>query len=600
MFRPVEMKKIYIVTLSRHFNKVMEGLAKLGVVHLADARETFEKLESVIEDLRDRLREVPLFVNELKTLLDKVDVLMKKLEVEDKYVKLSKFKGLSVEDALKVIEERVDAINSEYGEFVKKAEELSELESRLKELESKFKEVEHLPDTSSVKVKLREELELVSAEFQMKMQLLRNFLESLREKHADFLLEAKTFIEMYLPLEESKVLTVHTPLLSFIEGFVPVTEMEKVKSIVEDLTDGEVLVLVSDLDEHEEAPVVLRTPKFIKPFETLIKTYDVPSYHEINPSLVVAITFPLIFGLMFADVGHGLLLALFGVAMIYAKKKGLPPSEMIQLIASGAEVYILCGVAAMFGGLMFGEMFGFHMYEILGKAFEHPPLGFILESIPGIGKVFSPLEDPMKMFKLSLIVGAIHIGIGLTLRILNEVLLGEYKEAFFGSVCWLWFYVGFIYLVLFKFKLNIDLWIGNTIPSPQNPLPIGFIAIVLPIIIMFAGMVKLEGFIDGFAHVFEAMISSLSHTVSYGRILALSLSHGILSKLLTDAFHALGLLGYPILAIGTIFMVMALEGLVSFTHVLRLTWVEFGFKYFHGGGMEFKPLSFGVNLYEGE
>lgn len=598
MFRPVEMKKICIVTLSRHFNKVMEGLAKLGVVHLADARETFEKLESVVEDLRERLREVPLFVDELKTLLDKVEDLMRKLEVEDKYVELSELKGLSVEEALRVMEERINAINSEYGEFVKKAEELNELESQLKELETKFKEVEHLPDTSSVKVKLREELELTSAEFQMKMKLLRNLLDSLREKYADFLIEAKTFIRMYLPLEESKVLTVHTSLLSFIEGFVPATEVEKVKSTVEELTHGEALMLVSDLDEHEEAPVVLRTPKFIKPFETLIKTYDIPSYHEINPSLVVAITFPLIFGLMFADVGHGLLLALFGVAMLYARKKGLPPSEMIRLIASGAEVYILCGVAAMFGGLMFGEMFGFHMDKILGEAFHHPPLGFILESIPGIGHVFSPLEDPMKMFKLSLMVGAIHIGIGLTLRILNEVLLKEYKEAFFGSVCWLWFYIGFIYLVLFKYKLNIELWIANVIPSPQNPLPMGFVAIVLPIIIMFAGMIKIEGFIDGFAHVFEAMISSLSHTVSYGRILALSLSHGILSKLLSDAFFALGLLGYPILAIGTIFLVMALEGLVSFTHVLRLTWVEFGFKYFHGGGKEYKPLSFGVEVYE--
>lgn len=160
MFRPVEMKKICIVTLSRHFNKVMEGLAKLGVVHLADARETFEKLESVVEDLRERLRKVPLFVDELKTLLDKVEDLMRKLEVEDKYVELSELKGLSVEEALRVMEERINAINSEYGEFVKKAEELNELESQLKELESKFKEVEHLPDTSSVKVKLREELEI--------------------------------------------------------------------------------------------------------------------------------------------------------------------------------------------------------------------------------------------------------------------------------------------------------------------------------------------------------------------------------------------------------------------------------------------------------
>jgi vacuolar-type H+-ATPase subunit I/STV1 len=64
----------------------------------------------------------------------------------------------------------------------------------------------------------------------------------------------------------------------------------------------------------------------------------------------------------------------------------------------------------------------------------------------------------------------------------------------------------------------------------------------------------------------------------------------MLSQLLSSAAPALGTLGYIILAIGTIFLVMALEGLVSFTHVLRLTWVEFGFKYFRGGGREYKPL----------
>lgn len=594
MFRPVKMKKIQIILIKRYFEPVIMALMKTGVIHLIDAVEEVKEWEKegLIEEVTERIYEAPTIKQEVESLLTHVSDFIKKLYVPHKPVTMNVFKGKSVEEVFKLIKEKLIEIEKDYSAFTDKVEGVRLIEAKYKDLQSKAQLLEHLPETSTRRKAIIRSLQLVEAELQTKAKLLKDALKLLTEKYGDFLLGAKGFLERLLMIENSKKLIMHTRFISFIEGWIPSDETKRVMKFVEDASENTAIINASDPEEHDQVPVILKTPNFLKPFEKLITTYDIPSYHELNPSVIVAITFPLIFGLTFADVGHGLLLALAGAAMLYFKRKGLPPSEMIQLLVAGAEVYILCGIAAIFGGLMFGEMFGFHLYEILGKAFEHPPLGFILESIPGIGEVFSPLENPMKMFKLALIVGAFHIGLGLVLSAINEFLLKEYKKAFFGSICWLWFYSGFIYLGLYKYKFSIDRWISGMYSSPQNPIPLTLVVVLLPIMLMFLGMILTEGFIDGFAHTFEALISSLSHTVSYGRILALSLSHGILSRLLTDAIPALGALGYFILAIGTIFLVIALEGLVSFTHVLRLTWVEFGFKYFHGGGSEYRPVKF--------
>lgn len=593
MFRPVEMKKIQIIIVKRYFEPVMMALMKTGVVHLIDAVEEVKEWEKegLIEEVTERIYEPPTIIKqEVEDLLAQISDFIKKLYVSPKPVTMNFFKEKTVEEVFRIIKEKLIEIDKDYSAFKDKVEDISLIEAKYKDLKSKAQSLEHLPETSTRRKAIIKSLKLIEAELQTKTKLLKDALKSLTEKYGDFLLGAKYFLERLLTVEESKKLILHTRFISFIEGWVPSDEVDRVVKVVNDASENTALVNVSDPEEHDQVPVILRTPRFLKPFESLIKTYDIPSYHELNPSVVVAITFPLLFGLTFADVGHGLILFLAGVAMLYFRRKGLPPSEMIELLVKGAEVYMLCGIAAIFGGLMFGEMFGFHLDKILGKAFHHPPLGFILESIPGIGHVFSPLDEPMKMFKLALIVGAFHISLGLTLSAINEFLLREYKKAFFGSICWLWFYIGFIYLGLYRYKFNIDMWISGIYPSPQNPIPLTLVGVLIPIILMFVGMIITEGFIDGFAHTFEALISSLSHTVSYGRILALSLSHGILSRLLTHAIPSLGAIGFFILAIGTIFLVIALEGLVSFTHVLRLTWVEFGFKYFHGGGIEYKPI----------
>ncbi|MCR6669023.1 MAG: hypothetical protein NDF51_03385 [archaeon YNP-WB-040] len=535
--KPVEMAKVRIIIPKSYYYDVKLALTKLKVLHLDEWWHDEEFVELIREE---------------RSAGGEVDV--KSLVKE--HPETVKFNGLlkrymSLADTLKI-----DVASFTFNEELLNRSHLKSIEENISRLESIVKEFSNLLESGG---------EEGFAEFKSKVA------ESF-PNYESFIAGAINTLKVVLDRDGN---VFHSNFFSYMLGWAPPDKVDDIVETVQKVTENSSMVLVSPPAKHDHPPFLSQSPKFLKPFESLIKTYDIPSTHEVNPTLIVSITFPILFGLAFADVGHGLLLALFGILLYTYKRRGFKSkSEMIGLLMSGAELYILCGIMAIIGGLMFGEIFGFHMHE--------PPLGFILEHIPGIGHVFSPLEEPMKMFKLSLMVGIIHISIGLTLSIINDVLEGEYKKAFFGSACWLWFYLGAMYLGLFVYKFDIGKWMsGLTLTVPL---------VILPIVLMLVGMMITEGPIDGFAHTFEAAISSLSHTVSYGRILALSLSHGMLSQLLSSAAPALGALGYIVLAIGTIFLVMALEGLVSFTHVLRLTWVEFGFKYFRGGGREYKPL----------
>lgn len=528
MLKPAEMYKIQILFPKHYYYNIKLALINLNALH----PDEWWVNEDFVEYIRELHGEENVDVKSLsknhqesikfRSLLDKVNYLINTL-------------GL-------------DASTFTFKPKYIDRNYLNDLEDKLNFIESKIKEFSQSTEAIEIREKIRE----VFPEYE------------------NIVLESKYIFEMVLDRDEN---VFHNDYFSYMFGWVPKDKVDEVTEAINKAANKSAIILVSPPEKHDHPPFLSKSPKSLKPFESLIKTYDVPSFHEINPTIIVSITFPILFGLAFADVGHGLLLLIFGILTWIFKRKGISGGEMVKLILSGAELYVLCGITAILGGLMFGEIFGFHMHD--------PPLEFILEMIPGIGHAFSPLEEPMKMFKLSLLVGVVHISLGLILSVINEILEGEYRKAFFGHVCWLWFYVGAMYLGLFVYKFDIAKWMSGNLTIPL---------VIAPLVLMLIGMMLTENPIDGFAHTFEAAISSLSHTVSYGRILALSLSHGMLSQLLSSAVPALGAAGYIVLAIGTITLVMALEGLVSFTHVLRLTWVEFGFKYFRGGGEEYRPL----------
>lgn len=138
-----------------------------------------------------------------------------------------------------------------------------------------------------------------------------------------------------------------------------------------------------------------------------------------------------------------------------------------------------------------------------------------------------------------------------------------------------------MYLV-FTYSVNIQAWFEN--------VQVVAVALVLPIVLMLVGKGLLEGFMEGFSFMFEAFVSSLGNTVSYGRIMALLLSHAMMSSMFVTLSEGQGLpVQLLLVGMGT-FLVMVLEGLIIFVHTIRLHWVEWFSKFYEGEGMQYKLL----------
>ncbi len=386
-----------------------------------------------------------------------------------------------------------------------------------------------------------------------------------------------------------------------------------------------------DFADHD-APTFISNPSYMKPTEDVVKAFGIPSRHDLDPTKIMFLTFPLIFGLVFADVGQGFLIILIGLAAWRAKKKRQDWGAILGYVQNGAEGLILMGLFAMLGGFLFGSFFGAEtVIEPLWPTFAH----FFDD---GTGELIANPYRATHMLKLSIEIGAIHIMIGIILNIYNKFKHRE-KADFVVGVSYLWLYYGFINLLFgvsynsindwFSTTGQVNLWVpiagigygtGNNgiYPAiPVAPMIFTLAAFIVPMVIM--ALASFKGGMDGIVLFLEYAIGMISHTVSYARIFALNTVHIILSgvfftllpaiiyipfpeltifgvEIIPPVVHSLNPLvpHYPHLPllgaiIGTL-IVGILEGLLGFMHTLRLHFVEWFSKFYHAGGIEFMPF----------
>ena len=299
------------------------------------------------------------------------------------------------------------------------------------------------------------------------------------------------------------------------------------------------------------APSLVRVPSWGRPLQSVINNFGIPSYKETNPLVFMLFTYPVIYGLMFADFGQGLIFIALGFLFLRLRRKGAKMNDIVQMMANGAELFILLGVGITVFGVVFGDVFGF-------------------EHVLPIGPLFSPTEDfaHLQIFMvITLVIGVAHYTFGLTLSAYNKIHNKEYAEAFFGPICWIWFYLVGVYLiyrvVLANFKFGILF---------NDPISLGLA--VVPLVLM--------GWKEGGIHAFEAFLSAPSNTFSYLRIWALNIADFYFKHAL---FIALGIGGA---FLGNL-LVMIIEGLIVFVQTLRLHWVEWFSKFYEGAGLGFAP-----------
>jgi len=413
-----------------------------------------------------------------------------------------------------------------------------------------------------------EEGKLVRRAFRAKAELTK-----LKEEYGPELIALKEALELLKARVEIILGGSYFSSFYSISGWIPREELnEFLKNVEREFGD---LVVVESIETLEKPPTLIEPPKILSPIQKLINAYGLPDYNEINPAIIAWLTFPLFFGIMFGDVGQGLVLLVFSLfSMFYIRKKVKNGNSIVNLISSNSELLLLSSIFSIIFGFVYGNFFG---PERLGTGLVHP------------------LEYPYGtnyMMIFSLTVGAFHIGTGLLLAVLNDYLAGDYGNLALRSLPRLIFYFVFSYPIVYKF-FNPS-WKLNLFSIYSNPYVL--MALTSPLIIIVIGS-KLypragEGLLESFICVFETALESLSHTISYLRLWALSMAHEALMMAFISIASPMYVTSPPLAVLVELcgnLLVLVLESLIAFMHDVRLHWVEWFMKFYRGTGYPFTP-----------
>ena len=331
--------------------------------------------------------------------------------------------------------------------------------------------------------------------------------------------------------------------------------------------DEDVHCVEEDVDEHVSAipPTRLKNPKILKPFEMFVEMYGLPAYNEMDPTLFVALTYTLMFGIMFGDVGQGIFLVIGGFLLYRFKGMRL------------AGIVSLAGVWSTFFGFMYGSIFGFE--DILTAVWRRP------------------MDDIMGTLMMAIAFGGVLILIAMILNIINAIRAREYGRMLFsqsgiaGLMCY-----GFVALCAVLYVTGHHLPATMIIAAAVG-IPLVAILFKEPLErlverkkhVVPAGS-KVMFFVEALVELFDVVLSYATNTISFVRVGAFALSHaGMMGVVMTLAGMEKGSPNWLVIVLGNI-LVTGLEGLVVGIQVLRLEYYEMFSRFYKGSGKPFSPF----------
>jgi len=436
---------------------------------------------------------------------------------------------------------------------------------------------------------------------------LQKKLADMKKQYEDLMLATDEYLSMQTAKTEAPLRFAETANAFVIDGYVPSEEFSRLKSELESAAGGKLEVqMVSEketdelVEKGEDIPSKMDNPSLVKPYELITRLFAIPEYKEFDPSLLIFVFFPIMFGMILGDIGYGVMSLL---VLIMLKKKFRTPGWQ-QLI----NVVMIASVWSIIFGFFFGEIFG--PLGLWGRIMGHLPeaqIELLKEEGMYFGEgVFGSLGrmGPLDIFPLdrlatnavllligtSIFIGVIHCSVGSILGIKTELYYGEKKHAYFERLPVMLFQVFFCIALL-------GLVMGQSLLTY-----LGLIVVVVSIVMMVIGP---EGPM-GLAHV----PSYVSNLISYLRLLAIGLaSVGLAYAANQLAFYVImpmlsggatnsAEFTIPAIIVGIMILVVVhfinfLLGILSpFMHPLRLHYVEMFTKFYsaHGGGVEYSPF----------
>ena len=384
--------------------------------------------------------------------------------------------------------------------------------------------------------------------------------------------------------------------LATISGYIPAKEEERFKELF-----GRWMTFMEPAKEpegEEKLPLLFDNNRGVSMWQPITKEQGIPGKHEVDPTPLISFVFPIFFGLMFGDFGHGLLLTVF---LLFVRQR------VTGVKREWANIFLVFGISSMVFGAIFGEFFGYSLYTAL----PIPPIASYL-NIDIVNRTgTTPVPDIANFEKLmiiSILIGTAHLTTGLSLDVYEGLKAGERLHVLLEKIPALTMYlsgIGYgVAFVVAGFKFDV-LASSATVPGigvPNNILGAVSLAVLLPsMVVLLAGKaiaVKLgkvtgESFgsalSGGGLEVFEKILQFLSNTISYVRLAVMLLVHAVLLLIVSQFFPPTD----PVYIVPWVIfnlMVLALEGLIVYVQDLRLHVYEFFTKFYSGSGTPFRKI----------
>jgi V/A-type H+/Na+-transporting ATPase subunit I len=405
-----------------------------------------------------------------------------------------------------------------------------------------------------------------------------------------------------------------TKNFAVIEGYIPSEMQNKFKkltsnyvSIIEDVN----LTVNGHEGEggrQEPLPTLITNKTYTRNFQVITETQGLPRYGEVDPTPIIAFVWPTFYGLMFADLGHGLLL--FGLGALFRYRGN-------GRLRVWGTLIMASGLAAAVGGLGTGEAFGFHFEEIsiLAPLKEIPVLGKLMGLLSVSELTF---EQVLKILEVSVAVGVVHLLLAFFLRLRASLKQGNKLTVYTHDIPAIIQYLAVVSLILAAIGSQYDI-IGMFLSWNHNePVPwltvlfgdwvtVNLVAKAMPPVIIACIAIAIIGGMKEQKHaiahgrepegggivglIVETMmvrtIEMLANTISYSRLGIMLLVHSALLVTVINSYEHGG--GLAILIGGNI-GIMMIEGLIVYIQTIRLHLYEWFPKWYKSDGVQFKKL----------
>ena len=453
----------------------------------------------------------------------------------------------------------------------------------------------HLPrelvgKKDQVQENLREKLELLKDE----QEELKSKVESLIREKRPALEQMWTNLrlnELYARVQSFFSKTSRTVIFS---GWLPSSKRPVLAEAIRRVTDGRCYLEWHQPREAEQpasVPVQMRNPKFLSPFQMLVTNYSIPEYGTIDPTPLVAVTFLIMFGLMFGDAGHGAVLLVLGLlGSILYKGARSAVRNLLHLIA-------YCGAAAVVAGILFGSYFGMKWFA---------PLWFDYHGVVAGHGGGGLVTDIYGVLAITVYFGIAVIALGLVLNWINCVAKSRWFRLFFdkGGLIGGWIYGAGVYAAVYFVRHDY-----RQLPD----LNLLFLLIGIPVLLLtlkpvleysfhkprkpFTFFTPVNFFMEWIVEILEIFSGYLANTLSFMRVAGLGIAHVSLviaffsiADMLSGPSGSYTIGSYLVLVAGNVLIIL-LEGLSAGIQSLRLNYYEFFSKYFSGSGRAYAPVS---------